>query len=169
MLLISICNFRTSKVRTHLGKSEILENKSKDINDNQAEKLYEDKILKFMEEDAGKSFRLLLPVKTQMGKVEKRLLPRDNNITEEKDDKITNDNEQKQNEEDNQEDISDMEIDMDTHVRPNVLNIYNKHKINLLNLCFHRTMCKKRLISRQFLLWNFWQLAKNCYSLHVLK
>lgn len=123
MLLISICNFRTSKGRTQSGKSEVFEKQSKDVNDNQAEKLYENKILKFMEEDAGKSFRLLLPVKTRIGKVEKRLLPKDDDIADEKDDKIANDSEQKQNKEDEQED-SDMEIDMDAYVRSNyVLNI----------------------------------------------
>lgn len=112
------CNFRISKIRTRLDKSQISEKKSKNVEDNQTlEELYENKILKFMEEDVGKSFRLLLPIKTQIGLIEKRLIPKDDKITNGKDDNNTNDNEEKQIKEDNQKDISDMEIDMNTYVR----------------------------------------------------
>lgn len=69
-----------------------------------------------MEVTAGKSVRMMLPIKTKNGFVEKRIMEEDNEVTNEEEDQITDDN-RKENEENNQQENSDIEQDTDTHVR----------------------------------------------------
>lgn len=82
-------------------------------NDKSLEELYENKVLKMMEEKAGKSVRMLLPIKTKNGVLEKRVIEEDDEITNE-DNETTNNNEEENGESDEQAN-SDMEIDTDTH------------------------------------------------------
>lgn len=67
-----------------------------------------------MGETSKKSVRMMLPIKTQNGLVEKRVIEEDDEVVNEED-QIT-DNNQKENEENNQEN-SDIEMDIDTYVR----------------------------------------------------
>ncbi|XP_029177821.1 nucleolar complex protein 3 homolog [Nylanderia fulva] len=78
------------------------------------EELYENNISKIMEETSGKSVRMMLPIKSQNGLLEKRVIEEDNEITNEEEGEITNDNNQKENEE-NQEENSDIEMNVDTY------------------------------------------------------
>lgn len=140
--------------------------KRKIEDDHTLEELYENKVSKIMEETTRKSVRMMLPIKTQNGLVEKRVLEEDNEIINEEEDQITNDN-QKENEENNQQENSDIEIDIDTYVRTKKTliqkNIYLTnlpHKIHillLLKIC--RITCKKLI--NQYLLLIFWHVVKN--------
>lgn len=76
--------------------------------------MYENKVSKMMEEKDGKTIRMLLPIKTKNGVLEKRIIEEDVEITNE--DKTTNNN-QEENEKSDEEENSDIEIDIDTHVR----------------------------------------------------
>lgn len=70
-----------------------------------------------MEETSKKSVRMMLPIKSQNGLLEKRVIEEDNKITNEEEDEITDNNNQKDNEESNQQENSDIEMDIDTYVR----------------------------------------------------
>jgi len=83
--------------------------------DHALEELYENNVSKIMEETSKKSVRMMLPIKTQNGLVEKRVIEEDNEVVNEEEDQIT-DNNQKENEKNNQEN-SDIEMDIDTYVR----------------------------------------------------
>lgn len=87
-----------------------------------------------MGETAKKSVRMMLPIKSQNGLVEKRMIEEDNEITNEEEDEITDDNNQKENEENNQQENSDIEMDIDTYVRTNE-NLFQKN-INFGNLTY---------------------------------
>lgn len=105
-----ICLFyRTDKDQSK-GKRKKIEN------DKPVEELYENKVFKMMEEKDGKSVRMLLPIKTKNGVLEKRFIEEE--ITNEEDNETTTNN-QEENEESNEEENSDMEVTIDTHVRLN--------------------------------------------------
>lgn len=82
-------------------------------NDQPLEQLYENNISKIMEETGGKSIRMLLPIKTHDGIVEKRIIEEDTIFNGEENEN-TNEN-QEENKEDNQQENNDTEID--THVK----------------------------------------------------
>lgn len=69
-----------------------------------------------MEETGGKSVRMLLPIKTQNGFIEKRIIEEDSKISNKEGNESINDKSQKENKEEN----SDTEVDMDTPVRFNI-------------------------------------------------
>lgn len=69
-----------------------------------------------MKDNAGKSVRMLLPIKTKNGLVEKRIIEEESEIPAE--DEITSNNDEEEileNEE--EEDNSDIEMEIDTQVR----------------------------------------------------
>lgn len=85
-------------------------------NDQPLEELYENNVSKIVEETGGKSIRMLLPIKTHDGVIEKRIIEEDNTILNEEENEDINEN-QEENKEDNQQENNDMEIDIDIHVR----------------------------------------------------
>ncbi|KAG5319094.1 NOC3L protein, partial [Acromyrmex heyeri] len=85
-------------------------------NDQPLEQLYENNVSKIVEETGGKSIRMLLPIKTHDGVVEKRIIEEDNTIFNGEENEDTNEN-QEENKEDNQQKNNDTDIDIDTHVR----------------------------------------------------
>jgi len=98
---------------------DLSERKRKKIeNDQPLEELYENNVSKIVEETGGKSVRMLLPIKTHDGVLEKRIIEEDSKISDEEDNKDRNDtNNEEENKEDNRQESSDMEVDTDTHVR----------------------------------------------------
>ncbi|EFN69036.1 Nucleolar complex protein 3-like protein [Camponotus floridanus] len=97
---------------TESDKNQSKRKKRKTEDDHALEELYENNVSKIMEETSKKSVRMMLPIKTQNGLVEKRVIEEDNEVVNEEEDQIT-DNNQKENEENNQEN-SDIEMDIDT-------------------------------------------------------
>lgn len=98
--------------RTHEDQNK--RKRKKMENGKPLEELYENKVSKMMEEKDGKSLRMLLPIKTKDGVLEKRIIEEDVKITN---DNETTNNNQEENEKSDEEENSDMEIDIDTHVR----------------------------------------------------
>lgn len=97
-------------------KDQSKRKRRKTEDDHAIEELYENNVSKIMEETAKKSVRMMLPIKTQDGLVEKRVMEEDNEIINKEEDQIT-DNNQKENEENKQEENSDIEMDIDLYVR----------------------------------------------------
>lgn len=96
---------------TESDKNQSKRKRRKTEDDHALEELYENNVSKIMEETSKKSVRMMLPIKTQNGLVEKRVIEEDNEVVNEEEDQIT-DNNQKENEENNQEN-SDTEMDID--------------------------------------------------------
>ncbi|KAL6446957.1 hypothetical protein ACFW04_001383 [Cataglyphis niger] len=97
---------------TESDKDQSKRKRRKIEDDHAIEELYENNVSKIMEETAKKSVRMMLPIKTQDGLVEKRVMEEDNEIINEEEDQIIDGN-QKENEENNQEENSDIEMDID--------------------------------------------------------
>lgn len=91
-------------------------------NDQPLEQLYENNISKIVEETGGKSIRMLLPIKTHDGVIEKRIIEENNTIFNGEENEDTNEN-QEENKEDNQQENNDTDIDIDTH---NLLQVTDK-------------------------------------------
>jgi len=130
MLCICIIDFgfRTDK--------DLSERKKKKIeNDQPLEELYENNVSKIVEKTGGKSVRMLLPIKTHDGVLEKRIIEEDNKILEEDNEDRNDTNDEEENKEDNrQESMDDMEVDTDTHVR---FKLYNPAFLrNLRNIIY---------------------------------
>ncbi|KMQ95945.1 nucleolar complex protein 3-like protein [Lasius niger] len=100
---------------TESDKDQSKRKRRKTEDDHPFEELYENNVSKIMGETAKKSVRMMLPIKSQNGLVEKRMIEEDNEITNEEEDEITDDNNQKENEENNQQENSDIEMDIDTY------------------------------------------------------
>ncbi|XP_072748758.1 nucleolar complex protein 3 [Anoplolepis gracilipes] len=104
--------------KIRLTESDKVQNKNKKRkteDDHALEELYENNVSKIMEETAGKSVRMMLPIKTQNGLVKKCIMEEDNEITNEEEDQAADDNNQKENEENNQQENSDIEMDINTY------------------------------------------------------
>lgn len=99
--------------RTHEDQNK--RKRKKIENGKPLEELYENNVSKMMEEKDGKIVRMLLPIKTKNGVLEKRIIEEDVEVTNE-DNESTNNN-QEENEKSDEEENSDMEIDVDTDVR----------------------------------------------------
>ncbi|XP_012231094.1 nucleolar complex protein 3 isoform X2 [Linepithema humile] len=84
-------------------------------NDKPLEEMYENKIAKIMKEKDGKSIRMLLPIKTKNGVLEKRVIEEDVEIANKEDNETTNNNNQEENGENDEQENSDTEMDIDTH------------------------------------------------------
>ncbi|XP_018346900.1 PREDICTED: nucleolar complex protein 3 homolog [Trachymyrmex septentrionalis] len=103
-------------------KNSSVRKRKKIENDQPLEQLYENNVSKIVEETGGKSIRMLLPIKTHDGVVEKRIIEEDNTIFNEEENEDTNEN-QEENKEDNQQENNDTDIDIDTH---NLLQVTNR-------------------------------------------
>ncbi|XP_018046208.1 PREDICTED: nucleolar complex protein 3 homolog [Atta colombica] len=98
------------QIRLNETDKDLTMRKRKKIeNDQPLEQLYENNISKIMEETGGKSIRMLLPIKTHDGIVEKRIIEEDTIFNGEENEN-TNEN-QEENKEDNQQENNDTEID----------------------------------------------------------
>lgn len=102
-----ICDFRPGKKQSKKRK--------KAESSQPIEELFENNFSKIMRNNAGKSVRMLLPIKTKNGLVEKRIIEEENKIPSE-DEIVSNNDEEENKENDEEDDNSDMEIDVDTHV-----------------------------------------------------
>ncbi|XP_018313919.1 nucleolar complex protein 3 homolog [Mycetomoellerius zeteki] len=103
------------QIRLNEADKDLSVRKRKKIeNDQPLEELYENNVSKIVEETGGKSIRMLLPIKTHDGVIEKRIIEEDNTILNEEENEDINEN-QEENKEDNQQENNDMEIDIDIH------------------------------------------------------
>ncbi|XP_018357604.1 PREDICTED: nucleolar complex protein 3 homolog [Trachymyrmex cornetzi] len=103
------------QIRLNETDEDLSVRKRKKIENNQPlEELYENNVSKIVEETGGKSIRMLLPIKTHDGVVEKRIIEEDNTIFNGEENEDTNEN-QEENIQDNQQENNDTEIDIDTH------------------------------------------------------
>lgn len=106
----NICHFRPDEEQKPFGRK-----KKKIDNTQPIEELFENNISKIMKDNAGKSVRMLLPIKTKNGFIEERIIEEQNEISNE-DENSSNNNEEESKEND-KEDNSDMEMEVDVHVR----------------------------------------------------
>lgn len=84
--------------------------------DQPLEELYESNVSKIMKENGEKSVRMLLPIKTRNGVIEKRVIEEDEIANEVENENKIDDNHE-EDKKDNHEGNSDIEMDMETQVR----------------------------------------------------
>lgn len=106
--LFNACYFRPDKEQNRRKKK-------KTENSQPIEELFENNISKIIKDNAGKSVRMLLPIKTKNGLIENRI--EENNEILNEDNEITSDNDEEESKESDKEDNSDIEMEIDVHVR----------------------------------------------------
>lgn len=92
-----------------INKNQNKEKRRKIENSQPIEELYEYNASKINEEKVGKTIRMLLPIKTRNGHLEKRIIEEDDKITDEEDL-----NDEEKSEENNKHENNDMEMDVNT-------------------------------------------------------
>ncbi|EZA60268.1 Nucleolar complex protein 3-like protein [Ooceraea biroi] len=80
----------------------------------QLEELYENNVSKIMKEKDGKSLRMVLPIKTQNGFIEKRVIEEDEIASETDNEGKNDDDQEKDKKNDSQQENSDIEMDIET-------------------------------------------------------
>ncbi|XP_014484925.1 PREDICTED: nucleolar complex protein 3 homolog isoform X2 [Dinoponera quadriceps] len=104
------------------GKEQSGRKRKKTENSQPIEELFENNISKIEKDDAGKSVRMLLPVKTKNGLIESRIVEEENEANEDNEDnEITSNNEEESRESD-KEGNSDMEMEINEHDNLEVTN-----------------------------------------------
>ncbi|KAL0131675.1 hypothetical protein PUN28_002902 [Cardiocondyla obscurior] len=100
------------QIRLNESDNGLRDRKRKKIDNNQSvEEAYESNVAKNIEESEGKSVRIMLPIKTKNGYIEKHFIKENNELSSEDESKDANDGDQEINEEKNEELNSDTEMD----------------------------------------------------------
>ncbi|XP_025160939.1 nucleolar complex protein 3 homolog [Harpegnathos saltator] len=79
------------------------------------EELFENNFSKIMKDNAGKSIRMLLPIKTKNGLIQKHIIEEVNDISNKDNEIVNNNNEEEESKKTDKENNSDMEMEINAH------------------------------------------------------